>query len=190
MGDYDMDTNVNLISCTSCGQQISKSAEICPSCGAKVKQPIYRKKFFWFLIIALSLVCIILINNAISNSENAVASSNSGNGVVVNGESFSISEFANMVENNNYKFSNTYVGEVATVTGNITKIQSNYRSTNLNHTFSAVIVVEGKWYFEVSSSNSILNSVNVGDKVTAKAKISTDLYGDVYCYGNAIINKK
>ena len=176
-----METNNNLISCASCGHQIAKSAKVCPSCGAKVKQPIYKKKFFWFLVIVVSLVSIILIKNAISNA---------GNGVVVNGENFSISEFEKIVENNSNQFRNTYVGKSASVTGKITEISSSYRSTNLNHTFSAVVVVENKWYFEVSSSNPILSTAKVGDKVTANATITTALYGDVYCYGNSIINIK
>lgn len=37
--------------CKKCGQTLDKKAKICPSCGAKVKKPIYKKWWFWVLII-------------------------------------------------------------------------------------------------------------------------------------------
>ena len=32
-----------LISCNTCGAEISASAKTCPSCGAKNRKPFYRK---------------------------------------------------------------------------------------------------------------------------------------------------
>lgn len=42
-----------LISCKSCGAQIASNAKTCPHCGAKNKRPIYKKIWFWILIVLL-----------------------------------------------------------------------------------------------------------------------------------------
>ena len=130
------------------------------------------------LVMALSLCACgkIVTSNAPSKSH-----------VVVNGETFSISDFEKLVKDNNYKFENTYLGKTATVTGKVTKIDGAMRHGNLNVYLDAVIVVEDTWYFEVNSDNSILNTLNVNDVVTVTGTISADLYGDVYCYGNATV---
>ena len=39
--------------CKSCGQEIAKSAKFCPKCGAKNKKPIFKKWWFWAIIVVL-----------------------------------------------------------------------------------------------------------------------------------------
>lgn len=39
--------------CKACGHEIAKGAKVCPSCGAKVKKPIFKKWWFWLIIICL-----------------------------------------------------------------------------------------------------------------------------------------
>ena len=109
--------------------------------------------------------------------------------VHIGDESFTQNEFQEIVNNNNFKFRNSYVGKSATVTGKITKIDGAYINSNLGHKFNAVITIDGKWCFEVSKSNPILENANVGDVVTATGTISTNLGFQVFCYGNATIVK-
>ena len=54
MESNEMQGNTNMIPCPICGKLIAKNAKKCPHCGAKMKQPIYRRK--WFII-----VCIIVV---------------------------------------------------------------------------------------------------------------------------------
>lgn len=44
-----------LISCKTCGAEISASTKTCPSCGAKNRKPFYRKWWFYALIVLLVL---------------------------------------------------------------------------------------------------------------------------------------
>lgn len=37
--------------CNTCGSQIAANAKMCPSCGAKNKQPIFKRFWFWLLIV-------------------------------------------------------------------------------------------------------------------------------------------
>lgn len=43
--------NPHLTICKACGAQIAKNAKVCPACGAKNPKPIYKKWWFWLIII-------------------------------------------------------------------------------------------------------------------------------------------
>ena len=43
-----------MTTCKACGQEIAKSAKICPNCGAKNKKPFYLR--WWFILIAIFIV--------------------------------------------------------------------------------------------------------------------------------------
>lgn len=45
--------NKKMTTCTACGNEIAKSAKKCPHCGAKVKKPIFKKWWFWLIVVAL-----------------------------------------------------------------------------------------------------------------------------------------
>ena len=55
-----------MVKCKTCGTEIAKSAKSCPSCGAKNKQPIYQKVWFWLVIV---LVVIPVIGTIASSGE-------------------------------------------------------------------------------------------------------------------------
>lgn len=40
-----------LINCKVCGEEIAKAAKSCPKCGAKNKKPIFKRLWFWLIII-------------------------------------------------------------------------------------------------------------------------------------------
>ena len=42
-----------LIHCNACGKEIAKSAKFCPSCGAKNKKPIFKRWWFWVIVLLL-----------------------------------------------------------------------------------------------------------------------------------------
>ena len=42
-----------IIKCKVCGREIAKNAKVCPGCGAKNTKPIYKKVWFWLLIVFL-----------------------------------------------------------------------------------------------------------------------------------------
>lgn len=43
--------STKMTKCKSCNSDIATNAKTCPTCGAKVKKPIYKKWWFWLLII-------------------------------------------------------------------------------------------------------------------------------------------
>ncbi len=45
--------NNKLTNCRACGQEIAASAKVCPHCGAKNKKSIFKKWWFWAIIVVL-----------------------------------------------------------------------------------------------------------------------------------------
>ncbi|MBR6825173.1 MAG: DUF4352 domain-containing protein, partial [Oscillospiraceae bacterium] len=50
--------NKKMISCKTCGQEIAKSAKSCPHCGAKNKKSIFKKWWFWTIVVVVLCVAI------------------------------------------------------------------------------------------------------------------------------------
>ena len=46
-----MEMEQKLTSCKTCGKEIAVSAKNCPHCGAKTKKPIFKKWWFWLLVV-------------------------------------------------------------------------------------------------------------------------------------------
>ena len=42
-----------LTTCKTCGAEIAKGVKVCPSCGAKQKKPIWKRWWFWLIVISL-----------------------------------------------------------------------------------------------------------------------------------------
>ena len=51
-----------LINCKTCGAEMASNAKVCPQCGAKNKKPIFKKWWFWVLVV-------IIIGSIIGNGE-------------------------------------------------------------------------------------------------------------------------
>ena len=65
----------NLKLCKTCGATIAKSAKHCPKCGAKNKKPIYKRVWFWILMVIASLIAISSFStdsNFANSPENAI----------------------------------------------------------------------------------------------------------------------
>lgn len=67
--------------CKKCGAPISKSAVVCPTCGANVK-PVYKKVWFWILIVLLLIIigfasCTASAAKYVSDNTNVISSDTS-----------------------------------------------------------------------------------------------------------------
>ena len=63
--------------CKNCGAEISSKAYVCPSCGAKNKPPIYKRVWFWILVIIIlsPIVSSVFVSDSENNTDNPAASS-------------------------------------------------------------------------------------------------------------------
>lgn len=61
-----------MTNCKVCNQEIAKSAKTCPHCGAKNKKSIFKKWWFWVIIVALFAV----IGSAGSDTDDEIGTEN------------------------------------------------------------------------------------------------------------------
>lgn len=55
--------------CKSCGADIASSAKRCPSCGAKNKKPIYKRVWFWILVVVLLIAIADFVASKVNPSD-------------------------------------------------------------------------------------------------------------------------
>ena len=55
-----------LKTCPVCGKEMAAGAKACPSCGAKNKKPIYRRWWFWVLVVLV----IAAVGSAMGSEDN------------------------------------------------------------------------------------------------------------------------
>lgn len=68
-----------MIKCHACGKEIASSAKTCPSCGAKQKKPIFKKWWFWVLVI---IFIAIIFPKGEKNADDATPNNNQQEEVV------------------------------------------------------------------------------------------------------------
>ena len=108
----------NMTVCKSCGNRIAKNAKVCPSCGAKNRKPIFKRVWFWILI-----VFIIVIIGAVSGgsgdssngTNNADSTSSSENAAVKTEKTNSNSIGQYSLEIQSARLTQTYDGKPAVV---------------------------------------------------------------------------
>lgn len=85
-----------MINCKTCGAEIAASAKSCPSCGAKNKPPIYKRVWFWLVIV---FVVIPIIGGIAGGGGDSTNSSNNSN-ETVSSSSNTISSNSNTASSN------------------------------------------------------------------------------------------
>ena len=73
-----------LTNCSVCGAEMAANAKMCPQCGAKNKKPIYKKWWFWVLIVIVVLGIIGATSDNKSEPSNHSSTSYSSNDPAVN----------------------------------------------------------------------------------------------------------
>lgn len=68
-----------MIKCHACGKEIASSAKTCPSCGAKQKKPIFKKWWFWVLVV---IFIAIIFPKGEKNADDATPNNNQQEEVV------------------------------------------------------------------------------------------------------------
>ena len=168
--------------CQKCGAEITdKKAKICSECGAKISTPIFKKWWFW-VIVVLGLAIIGSASGTDTESQDpatnngAVTTAAENNAVstpsTTKYEVVDIQKMIDDLNSNALKAENTYKNKYVQITGKIAGFDSN----------GSYITVEavnaGEWNFDTimcyikkDSQLDFLMEKSVGDVVTIKGKI-------------------
>lgn len=97
--------------CKHCGAEIAKSAKVCPVCGGKNKKPIFKRVWFWILVVLILLL-------ALGGGATHKLSDDAGN--------MSEKDFKAACETYDYKDimrdADSYVGKKIKVTGRVNQV--------------------------------------------------------------------
>lgn len=115
--------------CKVCGATMSSGVAVCPSCGAKIKKPIYKRWWFW-VIVALGVFILIAAfsdsdeeivqNNDVRNSVGSVQT----NEVEIQYTNYSVSQIYNMMDENLISAKNKLINQNVEIIGYIGSIDN------------------------------------------------------------------
>ena len=172
------------IFCKKCGSEITEcKGKTCPNCGAKITKPIYKKWWFWVLIVVgVSLVFSAAggDNSDANNSENETSSistpDNSQQGSNQSGaKTYTVVDLQKMLDDlasNAMRAEATYQNMYVEITGKIANIDSDgsyitIESVNADEwNFDTVMC-----YIKNDTQRNVIMEKEIGDTVTIKGKI-------------------
>ena len=99
--------------CKTCGAAIAKNAKRCPSCGAKNKKPIYKRIWFWIVVIA----AVVGISTALKRS---------GLDVKKPSAKLVIDDFLKEFYEGDQKGDSKYKNTVVAITGKVGAVEEDY----------------------------------------------------------------
>lgn len=118
-----------MTNCETCGAQIAEKASYCPFCGAKKKNPVYKRAWLW--ILALIAIGNIAANISGNGNNNNGGNNDNGNGVVSNSDTSNNSEAKSSGNSKNSAFE----GDPGIkVSANLSKSSIDYPELNISIT--------------------------------------------------------
>ena len=151
-----------LTNCKNCGNEVNKKAVICPSCGCKIKKPIFKKWWFWVIIVIL----VILIGFPSGENDNSVASDSPQINEVANEQAKELTreEYIEACETIDFETlsrnPDKYEGKKYGFTGEIIQVQE----SSYGNTVTLRINITKKTYeysYETYYTDTILATVNI-----------------------------
>ena len=160
--------------CKKCGAEITDpKAKICANCGAKISKPIFKKWWFWVIIV----VGVAIIGSAAGGEGNDTGSETTASQTTaaVQTNKYTSVELQKMLDDlndNAMKAESTYQNMYVEVTGKIVSFDSDGKYVSIE------AVGAGEWNFETvtcyiksDAQRAVLMEKSKGDKVVIKGKI-------------------
>ena len=172
--------------CNSCGAEIASSAKSCPHCGAKVKKPIFKRVWFWILIVlVVGGIAAAGSGGSDKSSTETATSETSGQQEQEKIEytPVSVEELLEALDENAAAASDQYKGQYVEVTGRLSNIDSSGDYISLSvldendweHMFSDV-----QCFIKSDQQLETVKSLKKGDTIAVRGKI-TDV-GEILGY--------
>lgn len=155
--------------CKKCGAEITNSkAKCCEDCGAKLGKPIFKKWWFWVLIV----VGLIIIGSAMGTGNGGSSSSgNKPNSIQY--EKVEIQQMFDDLNGNALKAENTYKNKYVEITGRITNFDSDGSYISIEAVNAGDFNLDTMLcYIKNDSQLNFLMEKSVGDIVTIKGKVT------------------
>lgn len=164
--------------CKNCGQEIDKKAVVCTGCGCKIKKPIYKKWWFWALVIVVIAIGL-SGNNESKPSNDVTPAQNKVEDVVY--EVVDLQTLFDELDSNAMKAENDYKDKYVEFECKIKSFDSDGSYVSVEpKTASEWNFSSAMCYIKNDAQKEFLLQKNVGDAICIKGKIKS--IGEVIGY--------
>lgn len=167
-----------LVKCNDCGKEVSSSAKVCPSCGAKIKKQFYKKVWFWILVIIVILGAVASAGN--NESDGRTSHNSSKEDKIIEYTKVDIDVLEDVLENNAATAKDTYKGKYLEITGRLGTIDSDLKYISLLSTTDDWDMIGVHCSIKNSATKDVVKSLSNDQTIIVKGKI-TDV-GEVMGY--------
>lgn len=171
-----------LITCKTCGAEMASNAKSCPQCGAKNKKPIYKKWWFWVLLVAIIGGIIGGSSGSKDKPSAPPANPDTKQEESITYTHYHVTELLDTLKDNALKASNTFKGQYVEIEGYLSTIDSSGSyicvgagSNNYDYLFQDV-----QCYVQSDEQLTQIMEMNTDDPIVIRGKI-TDV-GEVLGY--------
>lgn len=166
--------------CKNCGADISKKAEICPSCGVKNKKPFYKKA--WFVIaVIIVLIAIIASNSEEKETSTPSVQTQSQQSVEeITYEEHTVSELVGDLEANALNAKNKYNKKYVKLTGTLSNIDSDGSYISIRPDDNPFSFTNVQCYLKNDEHKNAVANMSIDQTVVVYGKITN--VGEVLGY--------
>lgn len=158
--------NVKIVVCPACGKEIAANAKTCPSCGAKIKKPFYKK--WWFIV----LIIIVLAGIGGTMESDSPAGTESDEEEKIEYIICTIDEMEDLLTENALAAEEKYEGQYVEVTGELRTIDSDGSYIGLYALHNDFDFLGITCYIKSEEQLNQVMKMSVGDKVTVRGKVT------------------
>lgn len=174
-----------LTNCPVCGAEMAANAKSCPQCGARNKKPIYKKWWFWVIIVFVVFGIIGAAGGSKSDSTNAPADTTgqkTAEAETVNYAHYNVTELFDAVDKNAAKAQSDFKSQYVEIEGYLSTIDSDGKYISVgadpddyDYLFRSVMC-----YIKSDEQLQIVMNMSSDDPIVVRGKI-TDV-GEVLGY--------
>nr|WP_317284697.1 zinc-ribbon domain-containing protein [uncultured Dysosmobacter sp.] len=178
-----------LKTCPVCGKEMAAGAKACPSCGAKNKKPIYRRWWFWVLVVLV----IAAVGSAMGSEDNGgtdtpqqeiTGTPESGAGQAeepaVTYTAYSVGQLMDDLDSNALKAESTYQDQYVELTGRLNVIDSEGDYISIVPQDDQFAILGVQCYLQTEEQRQQVLEMQIDQVITVRGQITS--VGEVMGY--------
>ena len=178
-----------LKTCPVCGKEMAAGAKACPSCGAKNKKPIYRRWWFWVLVVLV----IAAVGSAMGSEDNGgtdtpqqetTGTPESGAGQAeepaVTYTAYSVGQLMDDLDSNALKAESTYQDQYVELTGRLNVIDSDGDYISIVPQDDQFAILGVQCYLQTEEQRQQVLNMQIDQVITVRGQITS--VGEVMGY--------
>ena len=178
-----------LKTCPVCGKEMAAGAKACPSCGAKNKKPIYRRWWFWVLVVLV----IAAVGSAMGSEDNGgtdtpqqetTGTPESGAGQAeepaVTYTAYSVGQLMDDLDSNALKAESTYQDQYVELTGRLNGIDSDGDYISIVPQDDQFAILGVQCYLQTEEQRQQVLDMQIDQVITVRGQITS--VGEVMGY--------